>query len=464
MSLPKNLLYQNKVDSMGSRPYTSNIQSQNQVYAMNDTIVLNIPCNRNTVLSPADSYLKFSAQFTNGAAINTWSRLSKAGAAGFIQRLRVFHGSTLLEDVDNYNNLVSQLCTHMRSPDDVFYGGSVVEGFDEQSQVSINGVYNVSGLRGQRVSNAAYAAGGGAADIAAGAVSPIRTYCIPLVSILGTLSDKYVPLFAMTSAPLRVEIQLVAAAAIPYLALTAIASFSVTNVEYIGSFIELSDQALAVIQQSQGGAPLTMAVDRYANLIGNANLLNAVTNVSVPVPFKYSSTQAILATIRQHASGVTTFDAFGSNHFSLSEYRWQFGSETIPSKAVGADLYNGNRGMMYNYYCSALGSPYSLTYNPLISLYTYDTMAVPVATTETPNTAANNLTSIAGAFGIGQELVSYPSANVDQMFAGRNTSTEDIYLNLQFAANNTTPAVRFDLYCLHHAVIICENGQASIRF
>ena len=59
---------------------------------------------------------------------------------------------------------------------------------------------------------------------------------------------------------------------------------------------------------------------------------------------------------------------------------------------------------------------------------------------------------------------SFPSANVDQMFSGRNTSSEDIYLNLQFAANATTPAVRFDLYCLHHAVIVCENGQASIRY
>ena len=380
------------------------------------------------------------------------------------QRLRLFHGSTLLEDIDNVGNLAAQLCTHQRSPDDVFYGGSVVEGFDENSPVSINGVYSLSALRGQRITNTAYVAGGGAADIAAAAVTPVKTFCIPLISILGTLGDKYVPLFAMTSSNLRLELQLVANAQIPLVALTAYTSFSITNVEYVGSFIELSDQALSVVQQSQMGGPLTMAVDRWANLIGNANLLNAVTNVAIPVPFKYSSTQAIISSIRQHAAGVTTFDAFGSNHFSMLEYYWQFGSESVPSKHVGADLYNGNRQMMYNFYCSALGSPYSLDYNPLISLYTYDTMAIPVASTETPNTAANNLTSIAGAFGIGQELVSFPSANVDQMFSGRNTSSEDIYLNLQFAANAAAPAVRFDLYCLHHAVIICENGQASIRY
>lgn len=51
MSLPKNLLYQNKVDSMAARPYTSNIQPQgSQTYGVNDVMIFNIPCNRNTVL------------------------------------------------------------------------------------------------------------------------------------------------------------------------------------------------------------------------------------------------------------------------------------------------------------------------------------------------------------------------------------------------------------------------------
>lgn len=96
MSLPKNLLYQNKVDAMGARPYTSNIQPQGaQTYSANDVMIFNIPCNRNTVLSPHDTYLKFSMTATNGATAQDWIRLSKAGAHGFIQRLRVFHGSTL---------------------------------------------------------------------------------------------------------------------------------------------------------------------------------------------------------------------------------------------------------------------------------------------------------------------------------------------------------------------------------
>jgi hypothetical protein len=119
---------------------------------------------------------------------------------------------------------------------------------------------------------------------------------------------------------------------------------------------------------------------------------------------------------------------------------------------------------MFNYFASALGSPYSLDHNPCINLFTYDTLVSPVADIETANTTAENLSSIAGSFAIGQELVSFPSASQEQFYSGRNCSTEDIYHNLIFLANAAAPAVRLDYYCLHHAVIICENGQAQIRF
>jgi hypothetical protein len=45
-------------------------------------MIFNIPCNRNTVLSPHDTYLKFSMTATNGATAQDWVRLSKAGAHG----------------------------------------------------------------------------------------------------------------------------------------------------------------------------------------------------------------------------------------------------------------------------------------------------------------------------------------------------------------------------------------------
>ena len=247
----------------------------------------------------------------------------------------MFHSSTLLEDIDNYGNLVAQLCTHQRSADNISYKGSVVEGFEESCAVLVAGsgagasatpIYSINGLRGMRISNPTY---GAAAGLAIGGVTASRTFCIPLVSIIGSLSDKYLPLFSMSSSPLRLELQLVNSALIPFVAINPMASFALSNVEIIGSFIELSDQALGVIQASTAGAPLTMAVNRYSNLVYNANLLNATTNVSCPVPFKYSSVQAIINTIRQHSAGTATFDAYGSFNYNINEYWYQFGSESL---------------------------------------------------------------------------------------------------------------------------------------
>ena len=83
------------------------------------------------------------------------------------------------------------------------------------------------------------------------------TYCLNLISLIGTLCNShYFPTFACTSAPLRVEIQLVdqlykclnisgvtVGTAVSYPSLHVASNF-LSNVEYIASFIELGDGAI----------------------------------------------------------------------------------------------------------------------------------------------------------------------------------------------------------------------------
>ena len=59
--LPKNLKYQNKVESATARQYTSVIQPQNGTgpYIMGSTVILNIPTGRNLVMVGSESYLKY---------------------------------------------------------------------------------------------------------------------------------------------------------------------------------------------------------------------------------------------------------------------------------------------------------------------------------------------------------------------------------------------------------------------
>ncbi len=110
--LPNNLKYQNKIESASVRDYTSAIQPQNGTgnYWANNTITINIPTSPNSVLVPSESFLKFDiGGVTCGGVASSYLHLDKAGAYGFIQRLRVTHGSQDLENLDNYDPWVGEI-------------------------------------------------------------------------------------------------------------------------------------------------------------------------------------------------------------------------------------------------------------------------------------------------------------------------------------------------------------------
>ena len=121
--LPKNLRYGSKVESASAKSYRSNIAPMNGTgtYGFNDTIIVNIPTRNNLVLVPTESYLKFNIAFTNGATASNSLRWDSCGAHGCIQRIRIYHGSNLLQDVDNYG-LLAKMLFDLQVPTDACYG------------------------------------------------------------------------------------------------------------------------------------------------------------------------------------------------------------------------------------------------------------------------------------------------------------------------------------------------------
>ena len=110
--LPKNLKYQNKVNSAAASAYTTNVAPQNGTgpYSNGQTIIINIPTRQNLCLIGSESTLKFTLTATVGATNNAaYVRLDRGGASGVIQRLRLYSGSNLLEDVDNYGLIMANL-------------------------------------------------------------------------------------------------------------------------------------------------------------------------------------------------------------------------------------------------------------------------------------------------------------------------------------------------------------------
>ena len=101
--------------------------------------------------------------------------------------------------------------------------------------------------------------------------------------MLGTLcSQNYFPLFACTSASLRMEITLVdnISKCLNIVGGVSFVTGAITNVEYIANFIELGDSAMSTVVSSLQGQPLQFVVPDY-------RIINILTHYRQHLRHKY---------------------------------------------------------------------------------------------------------------------------------------------------------------------------------
>ncbi len=72
-------------------------------------IYINIPTRNNLFMVPHESYLIFDFSLNNSSGAALTGRWDKCGAHGLIQRIRIFSGSNLLQDIDNYGLVTKML-------------------------------------------------------------------------------------------------------------------------------------------------------------------------------------------------------------------------------------------------------------------------------------------------------------------------------------------------------------------
>ena len=179
--------------------------------------------------------------------------------------------------------------------------------------------------------NSGYRISGNAA--LASAATCNQTFAINLISLVGSLgSARYFPLFACTSAPLRVEITL-ASSALATAACDKATTMAISNCEYIAQFIELNDTAMSIISNSQQGQPIQYVFQDYRNYQYTATLPQAIATVTMPIPAKFASLKRMFVTARENANiAKETFFPFSCNKFLISSYFFRIGSSILPSK------------------------------------------------------------------------------------------------------------------------------------
>ena len=478
--LPKNLLYQTKSESASARSYKANIAPQNGTgpYTPNQTIIVNIPTSPNLVTAMSENYLKFDATFTVGGNDTNYIRLDNCGANSFIQRIRVFHGSVLLSDINNYNQLAS-MCYDLQVSTPAAYGKyNILTGSRNDTVVStptfidtavdtaaeiVTTLSNIPLSVNQVNSGIRIDTG----SIATTATSTVHTFCLPLISIVGTLCPKYFPLFECTAFPLRVEIQLASSATAISCSHTALSSFSLTNVEYVMNCIELSENAIQIIKSSTGGGPLQFVFSDYSNI---ETSMSASTGslLAIPCAFKYASIRSIFIAMRDRVkTDAIRYFPFSNNTFNLANYSFRLGSKVVPTKSPE------NYIEMYAELIKAISSLSDINHAPSIELKSYsgglyknsdvadDATQLPtqVGTTLSSSNAVNS-----GSFYVGLDLENYPNADKDKIWAGYNSHNDDIFFLPKFGALTAATNISFGLYCMFDAELTFNNGQAYISF
>ncbi len=475
--LPKTLKYGSKVESAPARSSRSNIAPQNGTsgYNLGDIITINIPTRANLVMAPTECYLKFDIEVRNTSGANCNYKWDSCGAHGLIQRIRVWSGSNLLEDIDNYG-LLAKMLFDLQVPTDAAYGKfNIMCGTRNDLVVLSNGsIINPAAdatAITQNINGGLYSANqvnsGETLGIAVGnnTNTTLQTYNLNLISVLGSLCNtSYFPLFACTSAPIRLEIQLVDNLNKAMNCTSNTGSIIMSNVEYVANFIELSDVAMSMINQSLGGQPLQFVIPEFRNYAwSGATLPNGTSSaISIPIPAKFSSLKSLFITTRDRSTGANTFFPFSSVSAGISEYNFRVGPNTFPPKAP-------NRlTEMFCETCKAIGSIADLNHQPSIEKSSYTLRNSPSCNSEALLNSTNS-----GSFYIGLDLENYSSAPKDTIFAGYNSNTDDIFCNISYGGagastigTTTTAGIsyRWDAFANFDCVFVFENNTSYIRF
>jgi hypothetical protein len=439
--IPANLKFQSKVESAPARRYLTQIQPQGgSSFSPNDTITINIPTRNNTALIPSESYLRGTLSLSCSTANATAATFESAGVHGFIQRIRVFHGSNLLEDIDNYAQL-AKILYDFQASDDTVKGRLAVTS-------ATNPQYNVtSGTIVRGVNRGA----------TTGVTTAATTvpFAINLVSMVGALAgDKYLPLWEMTAAPLRVEIVLKASVVTSLMSLaaatTASQTFAVTGVNYCGEFLELPDSAVSAIKAGSS-SPMQMVLPSFRSYTNSAAITTAGTQVSTAIPAKFSSLKSIFVATR---TSVGADGLYPNSHckYGLTSYNFRVGSEVLPSSAPT---------IVPEFYSEAVkcfGSLADLSLQPSIDLVSYSL--------DVPNTIASSGDASlldSGSFVIGIDMEIYQNADKASIFSGTNTNTSDIFYIANFTpAGNVT--ILQTAFANYDQVLVYENGVCYARY
>lgn len=420
-----------------------------------DTIIFYIPCGTpRTFFDGKSAFLKYTlgmnATTAANIAIGAHNIYFDYGAWSPIRRIDIYgSGGQLLESIDNYNLLNNML-------HDTFYSTPDLVGLSPQLGTNEQRVADATTLL------ASQARTGGRAftnlqalNTTTGTVT-YGTVCIPLLTSVFNLAEKYFPAFACSD-DLRVELVLsttVQSAVIPALANWTINSVRIINPQIFLDYISVEDDsAMAQIASAYGGNQIVIQSTTWHNY--ETTIPSGTTsNFQTVLPSKVMSARYYLGVFRQltisNVQAGYTLSAF-SNPFSTatSNFGLSLGGVLVPQKPLTADL-TGDTSQFFASLQQAYHAMGALICNGQLTKTGYASTDALLVVTDLPAVRA---------FQVGIPLDTLRQ-NTDVMLSGVNLSGVTSYVNCNFGLA-TTGIYTLDSF-VYHDILIVVNPDGTV--
>ena len=435
-AISSDLMYSVKSGAVPGRAYRASIQSTNsQMYQPGGLAVAYIPCGRqNTYLDNTQSYIRYTVQ--QNSSTNSFNIDNTAFC--FLNRLDVFHGSNLLDTMQQTNVLINALAdVQVNSSQKIGLQNAWGFGSDVNGRSGMD--MSGNGLR--------------------------QTFCVPIFSgAVGCLLNKCLPLHELFS-DIRLELTWEQANNAVVWSGAASTPWSIINVELDLQIIELGDAGMKMYRDvTPRGSPVYIHSQTYRHYVANLPSAYAGTYSTI-VPARAASLKSLLVCCRRSTEIIspTSYSLSSRCNPNFANYNWRVAGELIPQKPV--QLINQNTTGSYSEGYAELTKSFHSLNN-----FEYST-SLPYAFFNVADSADVlgggvvapfvNGQSYQNGFLIGTELEMFAKRG-DVILSGLNTLNAQVF----FEAVINTPTTEnytLDFYALSDIILVIEDGIMSVK-
>jgi len=461
-------------------------------FAPGQTMYFDIPTGRrNTYLDPSKTWLEIMLRndCLDDGDDSAAAQLDGSGHA-LIKNLRLMDrpGGTVLEEIGEANALAHLYVNGTAKPEDLYGYRSAGEGFlsarlgtnyETTSSVTfVSPSVATGGYQGQIFESTGVDTGVGDVGYANGNT---QTLGLPLLSTIGVLGNKYIPVHRLVR-PMRMDVELAPASEVfnstagsilpgtivvdgnqeaygvdsviaPYPGagtLVDVANYSVLSAKLHLTYVQLDDSTQKTVDEATNGT-YTWATQTYTHFRNQCTLTS--TALSMPPVYirgRHSSARAVQTVLRQASARSSTTNLYTSsfprNHVSTAYYR--LGDKPVPQRPMSS----------LAHFAKAFSEVYA-SYHP--SAARGGTTNLITWSKQQPFTADGDNP---GSFSIAADLGGPCGNAFDTVMGGAQTLGQDITLHMTLSEPwlaDTTFTV--DSYVLHDALFtIDDKGNFTV--